>query len=141
MESIPSQLERDLAKESGRKLAELFKGIELNSTMTSKPVDPVKIEIRLDGEHEIVSIPVSVLRLMSYILTQMAQGNMVTVVPNECEMTTRQAAHFLNVSRPYLISLLEKGEIAYRKVGTHRRIQFGDMLAYKEKMNIARIRH
>lgn len=134
MEAIPSQSERELAKESMRKLSRLFSGLHVDEG-ASKPVEPVRISIQLDGDHEIVSIPVSVLRMMNFILAQMAQGNMVTMVPQECEMTTRQAAHHLNVSRPFLVSLLKKGEIPYRQVGTHRRVQFGELEAYKKKMD------
>jgi excisionase family DNA binding protein len=53
-------------------------------------------------------------------------------------MTTQQAADFLNVSRPYLIKLLEQGEIPYIKVGSHRRIRFEDLMEYKQQRNSKR---
>jgi excisionase family DNA binding protein len=73
------------------------------------------------------------LKLLIEILKQMASGNAVSIVPLRKEVTTHEAADILNVSRPFVIGLLEKGDIPFRKVGTHRRIPLAALLEYKCK--------
>ena len=91
-----------------------------------------KTGIKLGGQDLI--LPRQALVLLRDLLADMAQGDAVAVVPLHTEMTTQQAADFLNVSRPYLITLLERGELRHTKVGTHRRIQFKELIAYKDKI-------
>lgn len=99
----------------------------------------LRIRILEEGlQEETLVLPVAALRLLTTILTEMAQGNAVTVTPLRAEMTTQEAAEYLNVSRPFLIGLLEKGEIPYRKVGSHRRVLFRDVAEYKHRIDAAR---
>lgn len=138
LESVtPTQDESDIARESSHQLARLLGTLKLDGN--EKATDSVRIEIHLDRDHEVVSLPASALRLLSHILVQMAQGNVVNVVPTQCEISTQRAADFLNVSRPFLIGLLEKKELPCRKVGTHRRVLFSDVIAYKERIDQARV--
>ena len=90
----------------------------------------------IDGDATI-DVPVSALRMLVEILANMAEGKAVSIIPVKAELTTQQAADFLNVSRPHLVSLLEAGDIAFHKTGTHRRIYASDLLAYRHKRDAA----
>lgn len=82
-----------------------------------------------------VTLPGKALVHLQTILTQMAQGHAVSVIPDQSELTTVQAADILNVSRPFVIKLLDEGKIASRKVGSHRRVLLKDLLVYKKQMH------
>jgi excisionase family DNA binding protein len=97
-------------------------------------------QIREGKGKESVVIPAAAARLFKDILTQMSEGNTVTILPLQVELTTQQAADLLNVSRPYLITLLDGGKIPCRKVGTHRRIYAKDVLDYKRAIDADRNR-
>ncbi len=76
-------------------------------------------------------LPPTVASLLMDILKQTAAGNAVTLVPVEAEITTQQAADLLNVSRPFVVGLVENGTLPAHKVGKHRRLSLRDVLAYK----------
>lgn len=126
----PTPNETILAKETSKRLA----------TMIDKQAD-VKLQI-LEQERgdEVLVVPASAMRLLVHILSEMAQGNAITLTPIQAELSTQQAADLLNVSRPYFVQLLENGEIPYHKVGTHRRVLFEDVARYKEEVKAKRRR-
>jgi excisionase family DNA binding protein len=86
-----------------------------------------------DGDEKVIEVPVSALRMLVDILANMAEGRSVTIMPKDAELTTQMAADFLNVSRPYLVSLIEQGRIPFHKTGTHRRLKISDVVAYKQQ--------
>lgn len=88
--------------------------------------------VRVRAGDEDAIVPKEAFDLLLEILAQMANGNAVTIVPVQAEFTTQQAADFLNVSRPFLIELLEARALPHRKVGSHRRVRFEDLLRYKQ---------
>lgn len=90
------------------------------------------------GRGETVTIPKAAFRLFVAILTEMANGNAVRIIPHQAELTTQEAAELLNVSRPYLVRLLDDKRIPFHRVGTHRRIHFKDVMAYKTQHRRAR---
>ena len=85
-----------------------------------------------------IRIPASALRFLFAALSEIARGKGVSLLPLDQEVTTQQAADILNVSRPYLVSLLEKGEMPFRKVGNQRRVSLQEVLAYKARTDIGR---
>lgn len=90
----------------------------------------------IDADHdEPIELPAGAVTLLMDILGAMASGQGVTLIPENAELTTSQAAEILNVSRPYLIKLLESGKIPFRKVGKHRRIRMEDVMNYKQAID------
>ena len=104
----------------------------LRSYLEQHP-DVDKIGMLVSDEHgdEQLTLPRSAVELLARVLAHMAAGQGVSVVPAHAELTTQQAAGLLNVSRPFLIGLLDAGEIEYRTVGKHRRVKAESLLAYR----------
>ncbi|MFN0026735.1 MAG: excisionase family DNA-binding protein [Acidimicrobiales bacterium] len=84
----------------------------------------------VDGDA--VELPDAASDALAEVLVLLARGESVSIVGVESEITTQQAADLLNVSRPYVVELVERGEIAHRKVGPRRRLRLADVLAFKE---------
>lgn len=91
---------------------------------------PVSRLVGPDGEA--IELPQAVYEVLTQVVEAMSQGLAVAVMPLHLELTTQEAADFLNISRQYLVQLLDRGTIPHTKVGTHRRVRFGDLRAYKE---------
>ena len=100
--------------------------------------NPGSMLIGPNGEQ--IPLPPSLFLVLRRIVYHMTQGRAVTIVPINKEMSTQEAADILNVSRPYLIKLLEQGDIPYTKVGTHRRIHLSDLMEYKKRRDAERER-
>jgi excisionase family DNA binding protein len=101
-----------------------------------EPSSTIKF-ITSSGE-EVIDLPETVLRVVRYVVHVMARGEAVSIVPVHKELTTQQAADLLNVSRQYLVRLLERGDIPFTRAGTHRRIRFGDLMEYKQRRDESR---
>ncbi|GAB2982469.1 hypothetical protein GCM10027184_36830 [Saccharothrix stipae] len=98
-----------------------------------------ELEILVEGgPGEALVLPRPAVELFAHILAAMANGQGVQIMPVNAELTTQQAAELLNVSRPYLIGLLERGEIEHRLVGRHRRVRFDALMDYMRRDDLAR---
>src|SRR3954447_7419813 len=105
----------------------------------SMHADERAIRVVVGGDpDDAISLPRGAVELLARVLAHMAAGQAVSVVPAHAELTTQKAADLLNVSRPYLIGLLDAGEIEYRKVGTHRRVLAGSVVSYKHRDDLRR---
>jgi excisionase family DNA binding protein len=89
------------------------------------------MHLRIDGETEEIEVPRSAIAALDRALASVVAGEPFSVVSAHDELTTQQAADLLGVSRPFLIRLLEEGKVAYRKVGSHRRVDAASLLDFK----------
>jgi excisionase family DNA binding protein len=118
----PTKADADLARVSGERLLPL-----------AQRKLPLTVGVCDAGQEETIELPAGAVKLLQAILEEMGAGHAVTIMPRNAELTTQQAANFLNVSRPFLIQLLEQGKLLHRLVGKHRRVRFEDVLRFKEK--------
>jgi len=125
--TLPSETEAVLAKETSRVLASRVQTTE-----------PLRLRLLDDPAKETVQVPASAVRMLIRILDEMARGNAVTLIPVHAELTTQEAADMLNISRPSLIQLLDEGKIEFRRIGTHRRVRFESLMAYKRRADADR---
>jgi len=115
---------------------------KISSRMLSKYADADRVQMTLkasNGQADDLVLPGPVLQMLLDILSEMARGNAISLMPIHHELSTQEAANLLNVSRPHLVGLLEKGNLPFRKVGSHRRVQAKDVLEYKARIDQLRV--
>lgn len=124
---LPDKRTAKQAEDAVRHLVEILGG---DSSLSI----PVRL-VKPNGEVSptTIELPVLAVRLIVNVLTELSKGNAVTVAPVQAELTSQQAADILNVSRPYLIKLLNEEEIPYKRVGDRRRIPLKDLLEYQRR--------
>lgn len=83
-------------------------------------------------------IPDALFAHFARIVRLMSENKAIVMVPEDEAFTTQAAANYLGVSRQHLVDLLEKGEIGFHKVGTHRRVTFKDLLGYEKRRDQTR---
>lgn len=125
---VPTEEEANLARETSRLFAPL---VERGQALR------IKIADEKQEEREVI-LPGVAARMLIDILEEMACGRAITIIPLNAELTTQQAADILNVSRPFLVKLVDDKKLPCRKVGKHRRIFVEDILRYKQQMEAER---
>lgn len=119
---VPSKKDAELATAASRVLASRSEA---------------ELRVKLADGQELI-LPKAAARLLRHLLTEMSKGNAVALMPIHAELTTQEAADFLNVSRPHLIGILEKGDLRFHLVGTHRRVRIADLIEYQSKFEAKR---
>ena len=117
-----------IAKESSEQLSRALAG--------KKKTD---FRLSVGGSNEDIVLPAPAIQLLLEGLTELARGNEVKVLPVQSELTTQEAGELLNLSRQYIVRLLDEGKIPSHKVGTHRRVRLDDVLAYKQTLDADRL--
>lgn len=124
----PSKSEMELARVAQRCIMEALD--------RSKAVK-IKLESE-SGDIPPIELPPASLRLIGQLLGLMSEGKPFTLMPEKQELTTVEAANFLNVSRPFVIKEIDAGHIPHRMIGSHRRVLLSDLFKYAQEMQIGR---
>lgn len=125
---IPSKEEINLARTASRSMV----------THIRKIGDAELLRLHFEGDDEPVEIPAVAIKKLNNILVEMAKGNAITIIPVSAELSTQDAANILNVSRPHLIKLLNRGDIPHHMAGTHRRVLASDLRDYANQRDANR---
>ncbi|WP_229208756.1 helix-turn-helix domain-containing protein [Dyadobacter luticola] len=123
----PTKREQKMASESV---------IKFTSAISRRKSDSVNV--RIQESEELFAIPRKALEFLSLILSLMAEGKAISLIPSASELSTQQAADLLNVSRPHIVKLLEQGVIPFKKAGSHRRILLEDLMKYAGQLKETR---
>ena len=124
---IPTDDESAQARDAARQLARLMPDGE----------QPLRLVAEGDGR-ESISIPSGAARLFLDALIQLGQGRAVMIAPGKAELTTEEVADYLNVSRPYVVKLIESGRLPTRVAGMHRHVSIADLIKFDEEDRKAR---
>ncbi|WP_299852690.1 helix-turn-helix domain-containing protein [uncultured Roseovarius sp.] len=104
-----------------------------------KEGEPTTLSLALEsGEMQTVTLAPALTASLLEVLRLVSSGRGFRMIPVEAELTTQQAADLLNVSRPFLVNLLENGDVPFTKTGRHRRVRADDLFAYKERRDAQR---
>ena len=125
----PADVDADAADRAARRIGDY---------LSSHPEEDLIEVLGETGDDEALVIPRPTVVMLVQVLELLARGHGVQIIPKEIELTTQQAADLLNVSRPYIIGLLESRQIPFRKVGRHRRITFEALMEYKRQDDLKR---
>ncbi len=128
LESVLSAEEAELAKAAQRCI---MAALDHSKAPKIKLIDASK----KNNDAPVLELPPKALRLIAEVLGAMGQRQPIALMPQKHELTTQEAAAFLNVSRPFVVKQLEAGAIPYRKVGRHRRIQFEALVKYHKSLH------
>ncbi len=114
---------------------------QLGELLSDQLTEGAKVRFRSEndnGGEMAITIEPELAKLLVQVMDYLKEGNGVTFVPVSKHLTTQQAADILNVSRPYLIKILEEGQLPFHKIGRHRRVLAKDLFAYKRKRDSTR---
>lgn len=125
----PGDVDAEVAGRAARRISDY---------LSSHPEDDLIEALGEVGAEGALVIPRPTVVMLAQVLSLLESGHGVQIIPKDAELTTQQAADVLNVSRPYLIGLLESRQIPFRKVGRHRRITFEALMEYKRQDDLQR---
>ncbi len=118
-----------------RRAADSLKAVAEAQESVRISIDPVEV----GGSRIVVPLPAAAVAMFHAVLEAMANRTPISLIPYDAELSTQQAADFLNISRTYLVQKLDADELPYRKVGSHRRVRFADLVEYEQKCQKAQI--
>ncbi|GAA6152536.1 helix-turn-helix domain-containing protein [Pseudoteredinibacter isoporae] len=127
---LPSAEEAALAKHSSQELSGY-----IETKMTTQQLSITDA----DGVAHAINMPVSALKLLVNVLTELGEGNTVKLVPIHAELTTQEGADLLNISRPTFVKMLDDGTIPFTKTGNRRKVRYTDVQLYKHQLENDRL--